>query len=59
MAADGTFRLQVPFRDGSQKYDIKAIDTSCDQEKSITMKFDRVTPLDDTNEKDNAEKEWF
>ncbi len=59
LAADGTFRLQVPFRDGSQKYEIKAIDASGDQEKSITMKFDRVTPLDDTNEKDNAEKEWF
>ncbi len=59
LAADGTFRLQVPFRDGSQKYEIKAIDASGDQEKSITMKFDRVTPVDDTNEKDNAEKEWF
>jgi len=30
-----------------------------EQEKSISMKFDRTTPLDDTNEKDNAEKEWF
>ena len=59
LAADGTFRLQVPFRDGSQKYEIKATDSFGDQEKSITMKFDRVTPLDDTNEKDNAEKEWF
>ena len=59
LAADGTFRLQVPFRDGSQKYEIKAVDASGDQEKSITMKFDRATPLDDTNEKDNAETEWF
>lgn len=59
LAADGTFRLQVPFRDGSQKYEIKAIDASGEQEKSITMKFDRLTPLDDTNEKDNAETEWF
>ena len=59
LAADGTFRLQVPFRDGSQKYEIKAVDASGSQEKSITMKFDRVTPLDDTNEKDNAETEWF
>jgi hypothetical protein len=23
------------------------------------MKFDRTTPLDDTNDKDNAETEWF
>ena len=59
LAADGTFRLQVPFRDGSQKYEIKAVDSSGEQEKSITMKFDRDTPLDDTNEKDNAETEWF
>ncbi|MDC3119217.1 DUF4912 domain-containing protein [Prochlorococcus sp. AH-716-K03] len=59
LAADGTFRLQVPFRDGTQKYEIKAVDASGDLEKSITMKFDRITPLDDTNEKDNAETEWF
>ena len=59
LAADGTFRLQVPFRDGTQKYEIKAVDSSGEQEKSITMNFDRVTPLDDTNDKDNAEKEWF
>ena len=59
LAADGTFRLQVPFRDGTQKYEIKAVESSGGQEKSITMRFDRVTPLDDTTEKDNAEKEWF
>ena len=27
--------------------------------KKESMKFDRTTPLDDTNEKDNAETEWF
>ena len=59
LAADGTFRIQVPFRDGTQKYDIKAVDVSGEQEKSISMKFDRTTPLDDTNEKDNADTEWF
>ena len=59
LAADGTFRIQVPFRDGTQKYDIKALDLNGEQEKNISMKFDRTTPLDDTNEKDNAEKEWF
>ncbi len=59
LAADGTFRIQVPFRDGTQKYDIKAVDESGEQEKNISMKFDRTTPLDDTNEKDNAESEWF
>ncbi len=59
LAADGTFKIQVPFRDGTQKYDIKAVDASGKQEKSISIKFDRTTPLDDTNEKDNAETEWF
>ncbi len=59
LAADGTFRIQVPFRDGTQKYDVKAVDESGEQEKSISMKFDRTTPLDDTNEKDNAQTEWF
>ena len=58
LAADGTFRIQVPFRDGTQKYDIKAVDVSGEQE-SISMRFERNTPLDDTNEKDNAETEWF
>ena len=59
LAADGTFRIQVPFRDGAQKYDIKAVDITGEQEKNISMKFERNTPLDDTNDKDNAEKEWF
>jgi hypothetical protein len=59
LAADGTFRIQVPFRDGTQNYDIKAVDLSGEQEKSISMKFNRTTPLDDTNEKDKSETEWF
>ena len=59
LAADGTFRIQFPFRDGTQKYDIKAVDSSGEQERSISMKFDRLTPIDDTNEIDNAETEWF
>lgn len=59
LAADGTFRIQVPFRDGIQKYEIKAVDASGEQQKSISMDFERNTPLDDTNEKDSAETEWF
>ena len=59
LASDGTFRLQVPFRDGSQNYDIKATDESGKQERSITMKFDRITPVDNTNQKQNIDKEWF
>ena len=59
LASDGTFRLQVPFRDGSQNYEIKATDISKEQERSITMKFDRITPVDDTNSRENLETEWF
>ncbi len=59
LAADGTFRIQVPFRDGSQNYDIKAVDSSGQQERTISMKFDRFTPLDDTNDKNKSQKEWF
>ena len=59
LAADGTFRIQVPFRDGTQNYDIKAVDSAGQQEKSISMKFDRVTPLDDTTDKNKPQKEWF
>jgi len=59
LASDGTFRLQVPFRDGSQNYEIKATDSTGEQDRSITMRFDRNTPVDNTNEKSNAETEWF
>jgi len=59
LASDGTFRLQVPFRDGLQNYEIKATDSTGKQNRSITMRFDRNTPLDNTNEKSNAETEWF
>tara|TARA_B100000963_G_scaffold155656_1_gene135517 strand:+ start:1426 stop:2577 length:1152 start_codon:yes stop_codon:yes gene_type:complete len=59
LATDGTFRLQVPFRDGSQKYDIKATDSSGKQTREISMRFERSTPLDNTNERNNAETEWF
>lgn len=59
LASDGTFRLQVPFRDGSQNYEIKATDSTGQQDRSITMRFDRDTPLDNTNEKSNSETEWF
>ena len=59
LASDGTFRLQVPFRDGTQNYDIKATDVSGKQERSILLRFDRNTPFDNTNQKDQNDKEWF
>ena len=56
---DGTFRLQVPFRDGIQNYSIKAIDKDGVDSRNITMKFERVTPVDNTNPNSKAESEWF
>ena len=59
LANDGTFRLQVPFRDGIQNYPIQAIDSVTQEQKNITMNFERTTPEDNTNPKDNPSKEWF
>lgn len=59
LANDGTFRLQVPFRDGIQNYSIKAIDKDKVDSRNITMKFERVTPVDNTNPNAKAESEWF
>ena len=59
LANDGTFRLQVPFRDGVQNYSIKAIDKDGSEERNITMKFERVTPVDNTNPNSKVESEWF
>ena len=42
-----------------QNYEIKATDSTGHQERSITMRFDRNTPLDNTNEKSNSETECF
>ncbi len=59
LASDGTFRLQVPFRDGVQNYLIEAIDSSAEQKRNINMKFERVTPQDNTNPIEQAKSEWF
>ena len=59
LASDGTFRLQVPFRDGVQNYLIEATDSTGDQTRNINMKFERVTPQDNTNPIDKAKSEWF
>ena len=59
LASDGTFRLQVPFRDGVQNYLIEATDSTGEQNRNINMKFERVTPQDNTNPIDKAKSEWF
>jgi uncharacterized protein len=57
--ADGTFRIQVPFRDGEQLYPIEAVAADGEQKRSITMNFNRSTPEARVNSKEAAVAEWF
>ena len=59
LSADGTFRLQVPFRDGIQKYPIEASVDEGEQKRNITMQFERITPEDNTNPNVKSKTEWF
>ena len=59
LAADGTFRLQVPFRDGQQVYPITAVAADGEQRRSITLEFSRSTPHAGGNSQDDAVAEWF
>ena len=59
LSSDGTFRLQVPFRDGVQKYPIEASVEEGGQKRNITMQFERITPEDNTNPNDKNKGEWF
>jgi hypothetical protein len=59
LSADGTFRVQVPFRDGQQVYPIEAVAADGEQKRSITLEFQRKTPLDQSNPADQAAHEWF
>jgi len=59
LAADGSFRIQVPFRDGQQLYPIVAISADGEQRRSITLQFERTTPEDRTNPASAAKAEWF
>lgn len=57
--ADGTFRLQVPFRDGQQLYPIRAIAADGEQQRSIRLEFERSTPQAHVNTREQALAEWF
>ncbi len=59
LSNDGTFRLQVPFRDGVQKYPIKATLSDGESSRNITMQFERKTPEDNSNTREQAQSEWF
>ncbi|MFO7630085.1 MAG: DUF4912 domain-containing protein [Prochlorococcaceae cyanobacterium] len=59
LSADGTFRIQVPFRDGQQLYPIEAVAADGEQKRSITLEFQRSTPEDNSNPASQAVAEWF
>jgi hypothetical protein len=59
LAEDGTFRIQVPFRDGQQLYPITAIAADGEQRRHITLDFSRSTPDANVNTVDEAVAEWF
>ncbi|MFM7086444.1 MAG: DUF4912 domain-containing protein [Cyanobium sp.] len=59
LSPDGTFRIQVPFRDGQQLYPIEAVAADGEQRRSITLEFRRATPEDNSNPANQAVMEWF
>ncbi len=59
LSADGTFRIQVPFRDGQQLYPIQAVAADGQQKRNITLQFERSTPEDNSNPSSQAVAEWF
>lgn len=59
LSPEGTFRIQVPFRDGQQLYPIEAIAADGEQKRSITLQFARSTPEDNSNPSSQAIAEWF
>ena len=59
LSTDGTFRIQVPFRDGEQVYAIEATAADGEQKRNITLNFERQTPEDNSNPASEARAEWF
>ena len=59
LSPDGTFRIQVPFRDGQQVYAIEAVAADGEQRRNIRLEFQRTTPEDNSNPLDQAVAEWF
>ena len=59
LSSDGTFRVQVPFRDGQQVYPIRAVAADGEQERWVRLEFQRNTPEALVNSKEEALVEWF
>jgi hypothetical protein len=59
LSPEGTFRIQVPFRDGQQLYPIEAVAADGVQKRNITLEFRRSTPEDNSNPASQSVAEWF
>jgi len=59
LTPEGTFRIQVPFRDGQQLYPIEAVAADGVQKRNITLEFRRSTPEDNSKPASQAVAEWF
>lgn len=59
LSSDGTFKVQVPFRDGEQIYPISAVAADGVQRRSITLAFSRTTPEANVNSSEDSVAEWF
>ena len=59
LSPEGTFRIQVPFRDGQQLYPIEAVAADGVQKRNITLEFQRTTPEANVNTREAAIPEWF
>jgi ABC-type phosphate transport system substrate-binding protein len=59
LTADGTFRIQIPFHDGTPRFPIVAIAKDGEQTRQITLDFRRSTSDRHTNTKFEAQDDWF
>jgi hypothetical protein len=59
LAPDGTFRFQYYFPDCMMNFPIEAVAADGEQQRAITMRFMRQTPLRNTNTKEEIKLEAY
>jgi hypothetical protein len=59
LSPDGTFRFQVAFPDGEINYPILAVAADGEQTRSVRMDFNRETPVNNGNTREQAVEEWL
>jgi ABC-type phosphate transport system substrate-binding protein len=58
LSPDGTFHIHISFPDGEYNFPIKAVAADGEQNRQITLEFNRETPEKYTNSKEEAQDEW-